>query len=430
MRRLITIERKHLILGFAWLVVISGGLTANGALFLTGGLILTFSLYYRILIPRQIQKVSVERASLKCGFEGQTVEVRLFVRNESRWPIFRMEVVDLFEPDMHPEKTAVVNGFLPAFSQAEYKYDAICFFDRGVYDIGPITVRIWDPLSLFSITREIPGRGKFYVYPEVFPMTDLKLGGESLFWSDQARTGLDPGGSMNYLGVREYRYGDPLRFIHWGQTARRDELMVREHEREIASPVVILADLQLKGRAGTGKESIEEYSVKIVASIASRALQGGSPTTLMINGVPGTVIQSGCGEGHNHRILSALIHVRQKSILPFDEFVGNYESDIPTIATSVLIVSAAYFNRPEIESVTDLLAGRDNRILAVLLDDEGLLAYERYRWEIKNRPSIARMIELLYEVGASSVYLVGKATGLEKGMRTPVAPERIGERIS
>lgn len=48
-----------------------------------------------------------------------------------------------------------------------------------------------------------------------------------------------PDWSGDYLGIREFRSGDPLKMIHWRATARTQRLVVREFDRRLPRRVVI-----------------------------------------------------------------------------------------------------------------------------------------------------------------------------------------------
>jgi uncharacterized protein (DUF58 family) len=90
---------------------------------------------------------------------------------------------------------------------------------------------------------------------------------------ERARTGA----GEEYLGVRDYRPGDPPRSVHWRSTARAGRLVVREFEEEIASKVsLVLAGAD----AGTPPDSAFESLVSAAASIAIYALQTGHPVEL------------------------------------------------------------------------------------------------------------------------------------------------------
>ncbi|MCA8957635.1 MAG: DUF58 domain-containing protein, partial [Planctomycetes bacterium] len=57
----------------------------------------------------------------------------------------------------------------------------------------------------------------------------------------------DAGGELGPSGLREYRTGDPLRDVHWKATARRGNLVVREHEATSGPGIEVQLDLRDAG---------------------------------------------------------------------------------------------------------------------------------------------------------------------------------------
>jgi uncharacterized protein (DUF58 family) len=77
------------------------------------------------------------------------------------------------------------------------------------------------------------------------------------------------------IGVREYRYGDDLRRIHWRSTAHHGELMVRREERTWHSQATILLDSRVGAHRGTGPAASYEWAVSAAASAAVHLLNQG-----------------------------------------------------------------------------------------------------------------------------------------------------------
>jgi uncharacterized protein (DUF58 family) len=77
------------------------------------------------------------------------------------------------------------------------------------------------------------------------------------------------------VGVREYRYGDELRRIHWRATAHRGEMMVRREEQTWHSRCTILLDSRAGAHRGTGPTASLEWAVSAAASSAIHLLQNG-----------------------------------------------------------------------------------------------------------------------------------------------------------
>jgi len=82
------------------------------------------------------------------------------------------------------------------------------------------------------------------VLPRVFPLGTLPFV-EPITTNVRAvheapRRGQGP----DYLGIREYRAGDPMRHVHWALTARHGRLMVREFEEERTRRLAVVVDTE------------------------------------------------------------------------------------------------------------------------------------------------------------------------------------------
>ena len=121
------------------------------------------------------------------------------------------------------------------------------------------------PTSLTVVPRWVEIRSVPILEPSSFPSDVLH---------ERARTGA----GEEFIGVRDYRPGDPPRSVHWRSTARAGHLVVREFEEEVASRVALV----LAGAdAGTPPESAFETLVTAAASIGVYALQTGHPVDIV-----------------------------------------------------------------------------------------------------------------------------------------------------
>jgi hypothetical protein len=131
------------------------------------------------------------------------------------------------------------------------------------------------PFGLFRARRRVEASLDVVVYPEVFPLAGIRtaslpVDGRNL--PSPART------TGEIRGAREYRSGDSLRAVHWRSSARRDELMVREHDRSPETQVTVAFDATKS--FGVGKETTLEYSIKLAASIAQACFLQGAPFSM------------------------------------------------------------------------------------------------------------------------------------------------------
>ena len=118
--------------------------------------------------------------------------------------------------------------------------DSISYKDTaahcGILTFRVVSLKVFDYLFLFS--GKLEDEMKVVVFPRRYEMkieADLVSDGNA---EQNQRISFLPG--FNYEDIRqirEYRDGDSIRHIHWNQTARSDQLWVKEYEEEINGPV-------------------------------------------------------------------------------------------------------------------------------------------------------------------------------------------------
>lgn len=138
---------------------------------------------------------------------------------------------------------------------------------RGIYELGPLTVRVADPFGMLALRRSFPRTTPLVVVPAVEPLPAIAPTGA---WSGSGENRPRPfstGGTAD-TSVREYRLGDDLRRVHWRSTARTGELMVRREEQPWQSRCVLFVDNRSSAHRGSGPESSLERAITAAASIA------------------------------------------------------------------------------------------------------------------------------------------------------------------
>lgn len=141
----------------------------------------------------------------------------------------------------------------------------------GVLDLGIERVRFYDYLSLFSVRRKQRDTMQLLVLPkeQAFSIADFcpEWNRKTLFQDSLIKaTGNE---QLEVRQLREYDQGDDIRRIHWKQSARMQQLWVKEFERETDS--VIDFFLELAGEATTIEKM--DYFYQIVASILLGLMQ-------------------------------------------------------------------------------------------------------------------------------------------------------------
>ena len=145
---------------------------------------------------------------------------------------------------------------------------------RGHYTLGPMTVRITDPLGMVETFRSFTSHGDLVVTPTVEHLPAIQLSG-SWTGSGDNRPRAFAGGSAEDVTIREYRRGDDLRRVHWRSSARTGELMVRREEQPWQSRATVFVDNRRRAHEGEGASSSFERAVSVAASVAMHLVSRG-----------------------------------------------------------------------------------------------------------------------------------------------------------
>ena len=156
---------------------------------------------------------------------------------------------------------------------------------RGRFTVGPADVIASDPFGLVVAESRSQNTAQLIVQPRREALAPLPL---PIAWRDggaHSSHSVGSGGSDD-ASVREYRYGDDLRKIHWRSTARSGNLMVRQEERPWHGQTLVLLDTRTGAYPlpeGETQSVAFEWAVSAAASIACHLVDRGRRVTL-VNG--------------------------------------------------------------------------------------------------------------------------------------------------
>jgi uncharacterized protein (DUF58 family) len=122
------------------------------------------------------------------------------------------------------------------------------------------------------------------------------------------------GDSEEFLSLRDYRPGDPLRRIHWKSWAKRGEPIVKEYQDEFFVRHALILDTFQKAE----QSEILEEALSVAASFAYSVQTQESLLDLMFVGAEAYCFTSGRGIAHVDRMLEILASVRACSDRPFN----------------------------------------------------------------------------------------------------------------
>jgi uncharacterized protein (DUF58 family) len=102
---------------------------------------------------------------------------------------------------------------------------------RGVIQLRDLRVLLPDPCGLFQKCVKVSAPpATVLVLPRRFPLPPIHLPGGAAFKISGETTTNRIGNSGEFVGLRDYRPGDPVRLIHWKSWARAGRPVVKELE--------------------------------------------------------------------------------------------------------------------------------------------------------------------------------------------------------
>jgi uncharacterized protein (DUF58 family) len=201
---------------------------------------------------------------------GDDVRVGIDVTNPSRRAVPLFTVEDSF-PAFEPLRVGVERLGAGASSEVEAIRVAM---RRGRFSGGEAQFRSGAPFGLTTTRRKVAVGSDVTVVPRWVDLRAFPLAEPSSSPSDVLHERPRAGGGEEFLGVRGFRPGDPLRSVHWRSTARAGTLVVKEYEQEISN----LTALVLAGADhGEGPGSSFEMLVSACASVGLHALSLSHP---------------------------------------------------------------------------------------------------------------------------------------------------------
>ena len=303
--------------------------------------------------------VHVERPNDRLQ-EGSEFSERITVKNNGWFTKLWLEVEDPSDMPGYTGKQIITLG--PRESRT-WRTSAMCRL-RGLYSIGPLTIKTGDPFGFFSYTNTYGRSQPVLIYPRAtelpnFYVPPANLPGEGRF---RKRTHYV---TPNASGIRNYEPGDSFNRIHWPTTARTGELMVKLFELDPASDIWVILDLDKRVHVGQGEDGSEEAAVKIAASISRFFLVANRSVGFICHGKRLFVEEAERGAQHYTRILEALALSKADGDVPIQALV-NAEAKRFGRHTTVVVVTPS--TSEEWVGSLQYIAERGVKVAAVLLE--------------------------------------------------------------
>jgi uncharacterized protein (DUF58 family) len=298
-----TREGRRFILA-ALLIAIAAVNTGNNLIYLILSLMFSVAVLAVLLLKVNLWGLTMEVSFEEPVFAGETAYAAVIIRNGKRFiPSYSLRITA--DGALSP----VYCGVMPPGGTLE-KVVRLRFDKRGMRGHKDFFIESGFPFILLSSRRAAGVSGEILVYPALMETGDLIETSPGASGAGALMRGLS--GDEIY-SIREYRYGDDRRSIHWKASAKTAGLMVKEYaEGEYRRATIVVDNLSmsrevLSGRDRAGGEirssEIFEKVVSVAGSLARDLLDEGYLVRLMSCR---KVVPFGAGRGHLFRILDIL----------------------------------------------------------------------------------------------------------------------------
>jgi len=209
----------------------------------------------------------------------------------------------------HPFRLATVKDAavppLPPRGEAEAHVELLPL-RRGILRFTGATFARPDPFGLFRSFVTLTAMQTVLILPKRYPLPPIALPGAMKYQEGGVALAANIGRSEEFVSLRDYRRGDPVRHIHWRSWAKTGKPIVKEFEDEF----FVRHALVLDTFTDDPRSELLEEAVSVAASFACTVLTQESLLDLLFVGAQSYCFTAGRGLGQADRMLEILASVR------------------------------------------------------------------------------------------------------------------------
>ncbi len=211
---------------------------------------------------------------------------------------------------------------------------------RGTLRFTESALALPEPLGIFRAVAPLPAEQSLTVLPRLHAMPPLQLGGGRR----RQRGGLHLAGRIGeegeFVTVREYRPGDPMRHIHWRSWARHGKPIVKEFQEEFFTRQGLVLDTfpPPQQRPTSREQDCFETAVSLAASVATAPRAAETLLDLLFVGGQAHCVTAGRGLGQCQDLLEILAGVRPMLERPFSALADLVQGHAPKMSGCICIL--------------------------------------------------------------------------------------------
>ena len=184
---------------------------------------------------------------------------------------------------------------------------------RGVLRFNGVSLARPDPLGLLRALVTVPLPQRALILPRRYPLPPIALPGTLKYQEGGVALAASVGQSEEFVALRDYRHGDPMRHIHWRSWARVGKPVVKEFEDEFFVRHALVLDTFTDHQ----HSGVFEEAVSVAASFVCTIQTQESLLDLLFVGPQSYCFTAGRGLAHAEQMLEILASVRACCDQPF-----------------------------------------------------------------------------------------------------------------
>ncbi len=241
-----------------------------------------YLLFSYLMVWKRCDSLYLKREFSKSAREGDELPIQYKLENRGTFTFSEFYFDDHFSGNKEYRWRYFNREKLKA--KRSRKIDRKILLDNGMgtKEFKDIELYLWDFLGIFTfkITFTFEESGV-----EVLPLVNPFPHGWERAQEDTPNFGglelSAKGDSTNFEGIREYRDGDPLRYINWMASQRTDKILVNEFDKMVDAHTTLFVNDDLRANSGDGAMSSFEYCKDLALTIAQDQLEKGNKLRLV-----------------------------------------------------------------------------------------------------------------------------------------------------
>ena len=223
----------------------------------------TLGLCHGVTIVRKVPAFSRER---------RQIEILYTISNETAFPLMGMEFHEEFDGVETGHFKIKIDKMIKPHTQMHFVKKVTLDAGMGLKVFKPINLKMSDELGIFDFSIQFFQENQIEVYPliEETPPLKVSVSPDSIdygFYEMPKR-----GDSNLFIGVRDYRHGDPVKHINWKLSKKTQTVVVNEYEKNTNTYIMLLLELDLGNQLGIGEHSTWETAKDLALSIANNEI--------------------------------------------------------------------------------------------------------------------------------------------------------------